>query len=538
MDAVSRGVDEVIREARRPLREGLGTGCDATAVVGDRVNFWSCSPRTEGRPLNVDLARRPVPVRVAGGDLARRWTRCSATSSRTRPRGRRSASPCDRGRGRRRGDGVRRRARHAGRRAGAREQRRRLDRPRPGHRPPHGRGERRSAPHRALVRTAHGWSWSSDPPEPQHDYVLGVYLGVCAAMSVPLTLLGLLEREPSHGYDLKRDYDTFFGRGQAAAVRPGLRHARPAGPRRQGRGRRGRARRRARPQALRHHRRRASTEVETWLAEPVAPEPHLQTVLFAKVVLALMLGPRRRAVPRHPARRPPAADARADRAEAHRRPGRRAARRPRPVPPRGRPALDRPDRRPARRARARRCGHDRRSSRRATSSCPSAQTPALRGAERRRRRRARSSPSWARAARASRRCCTAWPASSCRDVGRGPRSTAARIDTLSETERSALRRDRFGFVFQFGQLVPELTAEENVALPLLLGGTRRAAALAEARHLVRPARPGRAGAAPLRRAVRRPGPAGRAGPRAWSPSPRCCSPTSRPARWTRSPASR
>jgi putative ABC transport system ATP-binding protein len=56
-----------------------------------------------------------------------------------------------------------------------------------------------------------------------------------------------------------------------------------------------------------------------------------------------------------------------------------------------------------------------------------------------------------------------------------------RIDTMGEAERSALRRDRFGFVFQFGQLVPELTAEENVALPLLLSGTRRAAALAEAR---------------------------------------------------------
>jgi len=56
-----------------------------------------------------------------------------------------------------------------------------------------------------------------------------------------------------------------------------------------------------------------------------------------------------------------------------------------------------------------------------------------------------------------------------------------RIDTMAEGERSALRRARFGFVFQFGQLVPELTAEENVALPLLLGGARRAAALAEAR---------------------------------------------------------
>ena len=36
-------------------------------------------------------------------------------------------------------------------------------------------------------------------------------------------------------------------------------------------------------------------------------------------------------------------------------------------------------------------------------------------------------------------------------------------------------------MFQSGQLVPELTAEENVALPLLLGGTRRGPALAEAR---------------------------------------------------------
>ncbi len=55
-----------------------------------------------------------------------------------------------------------------------------------------------------------------------------------------------------------------------------------------------------------------------------------------------------------------------------------------------------------------------------------------------------------------------------------------RIDALGETERSALRRDRFGFVFQFGQLVPELTAVENVALPLLLSGVRRGAALADA----------------------------------------------------------
>jgi putative ABC transport system ATP-binding protein len=56
-----------------------------------------------------------------------------------------------------------------------------------------------------------------------------------------------------------------------------------------------------------------------------------------------------------------------------------------------------------------------------------------------------------------------------------------RLDDRSEADRSELRRRRFGFVFQSGQLVPELTAEENVALPLLLGGTRRPAAVAAAR---------------------------------------------------------
>ena len=56
-----------------------------------------------------------------------------------------------------------------------------------------------------------------------------------------------------------------------------------------------------------------------------------------------------------------------------------------------------------------------------------------------------------------------------------------RLDTLSDERRSALRRDRFGFVFQSGQLVPELAAEENVALPLLLSGTRRGPAMTAAR---------------------------------------------------------
>ncbi len=55
-----------------------------------------------------------------------------------------------------------------------------------------------------------------------------------------------------------------------------------------------------------------------------------------------------------------------------------------------------------------------------------------------------------------------------------------RIDGMGEAERSRLRRTAFGFVFQFGQLVPELTAVENVALPLLLGDVGRGEAEARA----------------------------------------------------------
>jgi putative ABC transport system ATP-binding protein len=48
-----------------------------------------------------------------------------------------------------------------------------------------------------------------------------------------------------------------------------------------------------------------------------------------------------------------------------------------------------------------------------------------------------------------------------------------RLDALGVDERTRLRRISFGLVLQFGQLVPELTALENVALPLLLEGRRR-----------------------------------------------------------------
>jgi len=55
-----------------------------------------------------------------------------------------------------------------------------------------------------------------------------------------------------------------------------------------------------------------------------------------------------------------------------------------------------------------------------------------------------------------------------------------RLDELSERDRTRLRRREFGLVLQFGQLVPELTAAQNVALPLLFERHERAAAMRSA----------------------------------------------------------
>ncbi len=108
-------------------------------------------------------------------------------------------------------------------------------------------------------------------------------------MTVPLALLGLLERAPSHGYDLKRDYDSYFGRGKplpagqvystlGRLARDGKVVIGEVGP---GEG----------PDRKRYViTDLGATELDSWLAEPAEAEPHLQTVLFTKVVLALMLG--------------------------------------------------------------------------------------------------------------------------------------------------------------------------------------------------------------------------------------------------------
>lgn len=105
-------------------------------------------------------------------------------------------------------------------------------------------------------------------------------------MHTSFTLLGLLEPSPSHGYELKRAYDTYFGTdrplpfGQVYATLGRLERDGRAvivgteagdGP--------DRKRYAITEQGV--------TDLERWLADPEAPEPHLQTVLFAKVVLAL-----------------------------------------------------------------------------------------------------------------------------------------------------------------------------------------------------------------------------------------------------------
>ncbi|MGA8114754.1 MAG: PadR family transcriptional regulator [Actinocatenispora sp.] len=108
-------------------------------------------------------------------------------------------------------------------------------------------------------------------------------------MSIGLTLLGLLEAGPRHGYDLKRAYDERFGQdhplhyGQVYStlsrllkndlvefegVEPG------SGPERK---------RYAITDA-------GVTDVDRWLAQPEAPEPYLQNTLYTKVVLALLTG--------------------------------------------------------------------------------------------------------------------------------------------------------------------------------------------------------------------------------------------------------
>jgi DNA-binding PadR family transcriptional regulator len=112
---------------------------------------------------------------------------------------------------------------------------------------------------------------------------------ILTGMSVPMALLGLLDREPSHGYDLKRDYDAYFGRGRPLPF--GQVYATLARLARDGKATAGEAEPGAGPDRKSYTiTETGKYEVEAWLAEPIPAEPYLQTDLFVKVVLSLMLG--------------------------------------------------------------------------------------------------------------------------------------------------------------------------------------------------------------------------------------------------------
>lgn len=69
VDVLERVVDEVIRSARRPVREGAGASCDLAAVTVERARYWSALAEDDDRDLQVSTAAFPVPVRVSREDL-------------------------------------------------------------------------------------------------------------------------------------------------------------------------------------------------------------------------------------------------------------------------------------------------------------------------------------------------------------------------------------------------------------------------------------------------------------------------------------
>jgi DNA-binding PadR family transcriptional regulator len=108
-------------------------------------------------------------------------------------------------------------------------------------------------------------------------------------MSVSFALLGLLEREPSYGYELKQEYDSHLGRGRPLNF--GQVYATLGRLARDGKVTIGATEPGAGPDRKRYRiTDQGAAEFEAWLAQPVEPEPHLQTVLFMKVVLAILVG--------------------------------------------------------------------------------------------------------------------------------------------------------------------------------------------------------------------------------------------------------
>ena len=112
-----------------------------------------------------------------------------------------------------------------------------------------------------------------------------------------------------------------------------------------------------------------------------------------------------------------------------------------------------------------------------------------------------------------------------------------RVDTLSETGLARFRRRQVGMIFQFFNLLDDMTVADNVLLPAQLAGLPTAKARARTDELLtalrigqhRNAYPARLSGGERQRV---------AIARRWSTGRRCCWPTSRPGRWTRRPARR
>lgn len=114
-------------------------------------------------------------------------------------------------------------------------------------------------------------------------------------MSVPHTLLGLLEVEPRHGYDLKRAYDARFG--QARPLKPGQVYSTLGRLQRDGFVVVTGTAREAGPDRTTYAvTREGVTDLDRWFSQPEGAAPYLQSVVFAKVVLALQSGRDARAV--------------------------------------------------------------------------------------------------------------------------------------------------------------------------------------------------------------------------------------------------
>ena len=69
VDELTRQIDALIREARRPVREGVEARCDARAVVAERVEFWAALAEDQGREVALVLPAGPSPVRASAVDL-------------------------------------------------------------------------------------------------------------------------------------------------------------------------------------------------------------------------------------------------------------------------------------------------------------------------------------------------------------------------------------------------------------------------------------------------------------------------------------